>query len=37
MASDTRDRILDALERTLLDVGVAQVTLESVAAAAGAP
>ncbi|MGW0026274.1 TetR/AcrR family transcriptional regulator [Rhodococcus sp. NPDC003383] len=35
MASDTRDRILDALERTLLDVGVAQVTLEAVAAAAG--
>lgn len=35
MASDTRDRILDALERTLLDVGLTQVTLESVAAAAG--
>ncbi|MDI9969471.1 TetR/AcrR family transcriptional regulator [Rhodococcus ruber] len=35
MASDTRDRILDALERTLVDVGVAQVTLEGVAAAAG--
>lgn len=35
MASDTRDRILDALERLLLDVGVAQVTLEAVAAAAG--
>ncbi|QBJ94829.1 TetR/AcrR family transcriptional regulator [Rhodococcus sp. ABRD24] len=35
MASDTRDRILDALERLLLDVGLAQVTLEAVAAAAG--
>ena len=35
MASDTRDRILDALERLLLDVGVAQVTLEGVAASAG--
>ncbi|RVW00377.1 TetR/AcrR family transcriptional regulator [Rhodococcus spongiicola] len=35
MVSDTRDRILDALERLLLDVGVAQVTLEGVAAAAG--
>ncbi|WP_137723833.1 TetR/AcrR family transcriptional regulator [Prescottella subtropica] len=35
MASDTRDRILDALETLLLDVGVAQVTLEAVAAGAG--
>ncbi|MGF7123817.1 TetR/AcrR family transcriptional regulator [Rhodococcus sp. TAF43] len=35
MASDTRDRILDALERLLHDVGVAHVTLEAVATAAG--
>ncbi|MFC4123984.1 TetR/AcrR family transcriptional regulator [Nocardia rhizosphaerae] len=34
MASDTRDRILDALETVLLERGVAQVTLENVAAAA---
>ncbi|MEV0249824.1 TetR/AcrR family transcriptional regulator [Nocardia sp. NPDC050712] len=31
----TRDRILDALETLLLDKGMSQVTLESVAAAAG--
>ncbi|MFM1722311.1 TetR/AcrR family transcriptional regulator [Rhodococcus sp. PAM 2766] len=35
MASDTRDRILDALERLLLEQGLAQVTLEAVAAEAG--
>ncbi|WP_305091662.1 TetR/AcrR family transcriptional regulator [Prescottella sp. R16] len=35
MASDTRDRILDALETLLLDVGVTQVTLEAVAGVAG--
>ncbi|EOM78605.1 TetR/AcrR family transcriptional regulator [Rhodococcus rhodnii] len=35
MASDTRDRILDALERLLLDVGLAQVTIEGVADEAG--
>jgi len=35
MAADTRDRILDALEKLLLDSGVAQVTLEGVAAEAG--
>ena len=35
MAAGTRDRILDALEKLLLDVGIAQVTLESVAAEAG--
>jgi AcrR family transcriptional regulator len=34
MASDTRDRILDALEEMLLDQGVTKVTLESVAARA---
>jgi hypothetical protein len=35
MAADTRDRILDALEKLLLVSGVAQVTLEGVAAEAG--
>ncbi|NKR26217.1 TetR family transcriptional regulator [Rhodococcus hoagii] len=35
MASDTRDRILDALESLLLTQGLAQVTLEAVAAEAG--
>ncbi|BAH49039.1 MAG: TetR/AcrR family transcriptional regulator [Rhodococcus sp. (in: high G+C Gram-positive bacteria)] len=35
MAAGTRDRILDALEKLLLDVGIAQVTLEAVAAEAG--
>ncbi|NLU82944.1 TetR/AcrR family transcriptional regulator [Rhodococcus sp. HNM0569] len=35
MPTDTRDRILDALERLLLDVGLAQVTIEAVAAEAG--
>lgn len=35
MAADTRDRILDALEHLLLDRGVQQVTLESVAEQAG--
>lgn len=34
MTSTTRDRILDALESVLLDKGMSQVTLESVAAAA---
>ncbi|MFC9994491.1 TetR/AcrR family transcriptional regulator [Nocardia sp. NPDC127526] len=34
-ASGTRDRILDALETLLLDKGMSQVTLESVAKAAG--
>ncbi|MEV0336864.1 TetR/AcrR family transcriptional regulator [Nocardia sp. NPDC050717] len=34
MASDTRDRILDALETLLLERGAAQVTLEAVAATA---
>ncbi|MEV6274738.1 TetR/AcrR family transcriptional regulator [Nocardia sp. NPDC051832] len=33
--SSTRNRILDALETLLLEKGLAQVTLESVAAAAG--
>lgn len=32
MASDTRNRILDSLERLLLEQSVAQVTLEAVAA-----
>ncbi|MFE4502424.1 TetR/AcrR family transcriptional regulator [Rhodococcus sp. NPDC056743] len=35
MAEGTRDRILDALEKLLLVNGVAQVTLEAVAAQAG--
>ena len=35
MSSDTRDRILDALEMLLLDEGSTKVTLESVAASAG--
>ncbi|WP_072688547.1 TetR/AcrR family transcriptional regulator [Rhodococcus marinonascens] len=35
MAAGTRDRILDALEKLLLDLGIAQVTLEAVAAEAG--
>lgn len=35
MASDTRERILDALESLLLAHGLAQVTLEAVAAEAG--
>lgn len=35
MSSDTRDRILDALEDMLLDQGLSKVTLESVAANAG--
>ncbi|MGC0364444.1 AcrR family transcriptional regulator [Rhodococcus sp. 27YEA15] len=35
MAADTRDRILDALEKLLLVSSVAQVTLEGVAAEAG--
>ncbi|RDI48359.1 TetR/AcrR family transcriptional regulator [Nocardia mexicana] len=35
MTTTTRDRILDALETLLLDKGMSQVTLESVAAAAG--
>lgn len=34
MASDTRDRILDSLERLLLEQGLAHVTLEAVAAEA---
>lgn len=34
-ASDTRDRILDALQRILIRKGTAAVTLESVAAEAG--
>ncbi len=34
MASDTRDRILDALETLLLERGAGQVTLEAVAATA---
>ncbi|MEV6770914.1 TetR/AcrR family transcriptional regulator [Nocardia sp. NPDC051030] len=33
--SDTRNRILDALESLLLDKGMSQVTLENVAATAG--
>ncbi|AOW92826.1 TetR family transcriptional regulator [Rhodococcus sp. WMMA185] len=35
MTAGTRDRILDALEKLLLEVGIAQVTLEAVAAEAG--
>lgn len=35
MSSDTRDRILDALEEMLLDQGLTKVTLETVAANAG--
>ncbi|WP_308188312.1 TetR/AcrR family transcriptional regulator [Nocardia australiensis] len=35
MTATTRDRILDALETLLLEKGMSQVTLESVAAAAG--
>ncbi|MFI6570756.1 TetR/AcrR family transcriptional regulator [Nocardia fluminea] len=35
MSSDTRDRILDALETLLLERGAAQMTLDKVAAAAG--
>lgn len=35
MSSDTRDRILDALEEMLLDQGLTKVTLENVAANAG--
>lgn len=35
MAADTRNRILDALEKLLLANGVSQVTLENVAAEAG--
>lgn len=35
MASDTRDRILDALEEMLLGEGLSRVTLESVATSAG--
>ena len=35
MSSDTRDRILDALEEMLLDHGLSKVTLESVASNAG--
>ncbi|MEV6656744.1 TetR/AcrR family transcriptional regulator [Nocardia fluminea] len=35
MSSDTRDRILDALETLLLERGAAQMTLDNVAAAAG--
>ncbi len=35
MSSDTRDRILDALEKMLLDQGMSKVTLGSVAANAG--
>ncbi|WP_280386656.1 TetR/AcrR family transcriptional regulator [Nocardia wallacei] len=35
MTTTTRDRILDALETLLLEKGMSQVTLESVAAAAG--
>lgn len=35
MATDTRDRILDALEKLILDTGLADVTLEGVAAEAG--
>ncbi|MFD3748240.1 TetR/AcrR family transcriptional regulator [Nocardia sp. NPDC058633] len=35
MSSDTRDRILDALETVLLERGSAQLTLDNVAAAAG--
>ncbi|MFE3289880.1 TetR/AcrR family transcriptional regulator [Rhodococcus sp. NPDC059234] len=34
-AASTRDRILDALERLLLERGLSQVTLEAVAAEAG--
>ena len=34
-ASETRDRILDALQRILVRKGTAAVTLESVAAEAG--
>ncbi|MFI9507638.1 TetR/AcrR family transcriptional regulator [Nocardia sp. NPDC052566] len=35
MTTNTRDRILDALETLLLEKGMSQVTLENVAAAAG--
>lgn len=35
MSSDTRNRILDALEKLLLDQGLSTVTLEGVAAEAG--
>ena len=35
MADSTRDRILDALEHLLLEGGLSQITLESVAAQAG--
>ena len=35
MSSDTRDRILDALEDMLLEQGLTKVTLENVAARAG--
>ncbi|MGB6073132.1 MAG: TetR/AcrR family transcriptional regulator [Rhodococcus sp. (in: high G+C Gram-positive bacteria)] len=35
MSSDTRDRILDALESMLIEHGMTKVTLDSVAAAAG--